>query len=416
MTKRSLLADPSVRSRHKKPGYYLDGHGLYLQVSASGSRSWILRYTLNKRVREMGLGSADDFGLAQARERAQRARQLVADGIDPIDKRNAERKALVGMQAAEKARLKTFEDCAIEFHEANADDWRNAKHAAQWINTLRTYAFTKFGGLPVSEVSKDEIVKAIQPIWKTKAETASRVLQRIRTVLNYAAAKDYAKGRDGEFWEQVRMALGSNERARKVEHHSACPYPLIGALLKAMKAGPSSDMVKLAFEFTVLTAARSGESRGALWSEIDLSTKSWVIPEERMKAGNAHKVPLSKRALEILKQAASMRDSGLASSDLGLIFPNSKGLPFSDMVFTQLLRRMDLEYTMHGFRATFRTWGTEQTEYPHEMLEFALAHTVGDETVRAYMRTSMVEKRRQLMEDWAAYLRGSEAASLPVST
>src|SRR5665647_425440 len=224
MTKRSLLADPSVRSRHKKPGYYLDGHGLYLQVSASGSRSWILRYTLNKRVREMGLGSADDFGLAQARERAQRARQLVADGIDPIDKRNAERKALVGMQAAEKARLKTFEDCAIEFHEANADDWRNAKHAAQWMNTLRTYAFTKFGGLPVNEVSKDEIVKAIQPIWKTKAETAGRVLQRIRTVLNYAAAKDYAKGRDGEFWEQVRMALGSNERARKVEHHSCLLY------------------------------------------------------------------------------------------------------------------------------------------------------------------------------------------------
>jgi Arm DNA-binding domain len=205
MTKRSLLTDASIRSRQKKPGYYLDGHGLYLQVNPGGSRSWILRFTLNKRVREMGLGSADDFGLAQARERARRARELVADGIDPIDRRKSDKKAQDTMRQAEQASRKTFEDCAVEFHEANADEWRNDKHSAQWINTLRTYAFPTFGRTPVGEVSKSDIVKSVLPIWKSKAETAGRVLQRIRTVLNYSAAKDYCVGRDAEFWEQTRL-------------------------------------------------------------------------------------------------------------------------------------------------------------------------------------------------------------------
>jgi integrase len=364
----------------------------------------------------MGLGSVDDFGLAQARERAQRARQLIADGIDPIEHRSSHRKAAEKLRTAEFAQLKTFKDCAVEYHQANADEWKNAKHSAQWINTLRDYAFPVFGDVAIGEVSKTEIVKALQPIWKTKAETAGRVLQRVRTVLNYAAAKDYAKGQDAEFWEQTRMALGPNERARKVEHHSSCPPHLVGALAKAVREGPSSVSVKLGFEFTILTAARSGETRGALWSEIDRGARSWIIPGERMKAGKSHKVPLSKQAFALIEKAAALRESGELHSDLGLIFPNASGMPFSDMVFTQLLRRMGVSYTMHGFRASFRIWATEATEYPHEMLELALAHSVGDETVRAYMRTSMVEKRRQLMEDWAAYLRGSEAASLPVST
>ncbi|MDB5875017.1 MAG: integrase [Ramlibacter sp.] len=412
MTKHSLLADASVRSRNKLPGYYLDGHGLYLQISKSGSRSWIFRYTLNRKTREMGLGSVDDFGLAQARERAQRARQLVADGIDPIDRRDADRKALALVREAEVAKLKTFENCALEYHQANADEWKNLKHAAQWINTLRDYAFPKFGRLPVEEVSKAEVVRALQPIWKTKAETASRVLQRIRTVMNYAAAKDYCKGRDSEFWEQVKMSLGPNERARKVEHHNACPYPLVGAVVKGVRAGPSSLIVKSAFEFTILTAARSGETRGALWSEIDSKTGSWNVPEERMKAGRPHNVPLSGRALEIIRQMHELREAREAHSDMGLIFPSTQGLPLSDMVFTQLLRRMGLAYTMHGFRASFRTWGSEQTKYEHEMLEFALAHTVGNQTVRAYMRTDMLEKRRHLMEDWHRYMRRTQDAEI----
>lgn len=413
MTRHSLLADSAVRSKNKKPGYYLDGKGLYLQVSKTGSRSWIFRYTLHGKTREMGLGSLNAFGLAQARERAQHARQLLADGVDPIDKRDEGRKALVAHRTAERARLKTFEDSAREYHEASADEWKNAKHAAQWINTLKQYVFPKFGPLPVGEVGKTEIVAALTPLWKSKAETASRVLQRIRTVFNFAAARDYCAGRDAEFWEQIRMALGPNERARKVEHHNSCPYPLVGSVLKEVATGPSSAIVKLAFEFTVLTAARSGETRGALWSEIEKDGSYWNIPEERMKAGRRHNVPLSARAAQILVEAKQLRDMGIVTSEMGLIFPNTQGLPLSDMVFTQLLRRMRLEYTMHGFRASFRTWGSEQTRYEHEMLEFALAHTVGDQTVRAYMRTDMFEKRRQLMEDWSAFVARNSSGTLP---
>ena len=413
MTRRNQLTDSAVRSKQKKPGYYLDGHGLYLQVSPSGSRSWILRYTLNRKVREMGLGSADDFTLAEARERAQTERKLVADHIDPIERRAQERKARAVAAAANVAQSKTFATCAIEFHEANKSEWRNPKHAAQWINTLRTYAFPVFGDTPVGEVSKADILNAISPIWKKTAETAGRVLQRVRTVLNYAAAKDYCRGHDAEFWEQVRMALGTNERARKVEHHNACAFADVGDLLKAIADGPSSEVVQLAFEFTVLTAARSGETRGALWSEIDWESCSWNIPGDRMKAGKAHRVPLSMRVIEILRRVQNMREEKEISSPLGLVFPSPRGLPFSDMVFTQLLRRMGTDYTMHGFRASFRTWATEKTEYPHEMIEMALAHAVGDETVRAYMRTTMVERRRQLMEDWAQQAKALKPAKTP---
>jgi integrase len=413
MTRHGQLADTSVRSRNKKPGYYLDGNGLYLQVSKTGSRSWIFRYTLNGKTREMGLGSVTTFGLAQARERAQRARQLLADGLDPIDQRSRDRKALEAHRTAERARSKTFENAAREYHGTSSDEWKNAKHAAQWINTLTQYVFPKFGSLPVDDVGKVEIVSALEPLWKSKAETANRVLQRIRTVLNFAAARDYSTGKDAEFWQQVRLSLGPNDRARKVEHHNSCPYPLVGSVLKEVVAGPASAIVRLAFEFTVLTAARSGETRGALWSEIDADRLCWNIPEERMKAGRPHNVPLSARAVEVLAEAKRLRDEGSVTSEMGLIFPNTHGLPLSDMVFTQLLRRMRVEYTMHGFRASFRTWGSEQTKYPHEMLEFALAHTVGDQTVRSYMRTDMLEKRRHLMDDWSGFVAAHSTGTIP---
>lgn len=399
MTRRHLLSDPAVNSKRKAPGYYLDGHGLYLQVSKGGSRSWVLRYTLNKKVRDMGLGSLDDFGLAKARERAQQFRQLLADGIDPIEHRQQTR-VTQSKAATERAQLsKTFAECAREYHRAHTDNWKNAKHGDQWINTLTAYAFPKFGQLPVSEVAKSHILTALSPIWKTKAETASRVLQRIRTVLNYAAAKDYGPGLDSEFWEQLKIALGANDRARKVEHHKSCPYVQVGALLRQVKASTASPLVKLAFEFAILTAARSGEVRGARWSEFDDSYTSWIIPGERMKAGREHRVPLPARAKTLLKEARALR-----TGDSDLVFPSSKGAEISDMTLTQLLRRLELPYTMHGFRSSFRTWGMEATNYPDEMLEFALAHVVGDQTVRAYARSDMVAKRRQLMQDWADYL------------
>lgn len=411
MTRHNLLSDPAVNSKKKRPGYYLDGHGLYLQVAPGGSRSWIFRYARNKKAHEMGLGSLDVFGLSQARERAKLCRQQIAEGWDPMERRDTERAQRDALAATQKAQSKTFTACAEEYHLTNADSWKNSKHAAQWINTLRSYAIPKFGSLPINDLTKQHIVDALRPLWKTKAETASRVLQRIRLTINFSAAKDYCSGKDVEFWEQVKLALGSNERARIVEHHSACPHKMVGSLLVAVNQGPSSDIVKLALWFIVLTASRSGEVRGAVWSEIDEDGKNWIIPPERMKAERTHQVPLSKEALEVLRRAKQLFPPASPESQ---IFPSSRGKMLSDMVFTQLLRRMKIPYTVHGFRASFRTWGSEATDYAHEMLEFALAHSVGDQTVRAYARSSMVEKRRKLMQDWANYLH--ETSELELQT
>ncbi len=385
-----------------KAGFYHDGGGLYLQVSRFGTKSWILRYTLNQRKRDMGLGPLTDWTLAEARERAKKYRQLVDDGIDPIDQRDQEKARMQAQRLEAERKRPTFEECAKEYHAANKDDWKNAKHADQWINTLSTYAFPKFGKQPIENLKREQIREVLEPIWKTKAETASRVLQRIRTVVNYAAARDYCAGLDSEQWDQLKKALPKNTKAREVEHHASCPHDQVGALLVQVRNSRSSDNVKWAFEFIVLTAARSGEVRNAVWEEIDAKTKTWVIPKGRMKAGREHSVPLSPAAWEILQRARARWPKNTEPS--GLIFPGEKNKAISDMTLTQLLRRMQQPYTVHGFRASFRTWGAEIAHYEHDMLEIALSHIVGDATVRAYHRSDMVEKRRKLMNDWAIYL------------
>ncbi|MCR6477808.1 integrase arm-type DNA-binding domain-containing protein [Variovorax sp. ZS18.2.2] len=414
MTRHNLLTITNLRTKAKTPGYHLDGRGLYLRVAPGGSQAWILRYTYLGRTRDMGLGSLADVSLARARERAQEHRIQIAEGIDPIQYREQKRIEIKATAIQLEQDSVTFKACAEEYHKEHAGDWKNAKHKDQWINTLTTYAFPHFGRLPIREVGKHEILKALTPIWREKAETADRLLQRIRKVLNYGAAKDYCRGVDGEFWAQVRIALGANEKARKVEHHPSCPHPQIGALLARVRASTATATVQMAFEFGVLTAARSGEIRGARWSEFDASLGNWTIPPERMKAGREHRVPLSNRATEVLQAARALQAEWEAEGSAAargtdatdLVFPSPRGKTYSDMVFTQLLRRLEQPYTMHGFRATFRTWGMDNTQYPAEMLEFALAHLVGDQTVRAYARSDMVEKRRQLMEDWAAYIVG----------
>lgn len=385
-----------------KPGFYHDGGGLYLQVSRFGSKSWILRYTLNQRKRDMGLGPLADWTLAEARERAKKFRQLVDDGIDPIDQRDQEKASRQAQRLEAERKRPSFEECAKEYHAANKDDWKNAKHADQWINTLTTYAFPKFGKQPIENLKREQIREVLEPIWKTKAETASRVLQRIRTVVNYAAARDYCAGLDSEQWDQLKKALPKNTKAREVEHHASCPHDQVGPLLAQVRNSRSSDNVKWAFEFIVLTAARSGEVRNAVWEEIDAKTKTWVIPKGRMKAGREHSVPLSPAAWEILQKARARWPKG--TEPTGLIFPGEKKKAISDMTLTQLLRRMQQPYTVHGFRASFRTWGAEIGHYEHEILEVALSHVVGDATVRAYQRSDMVERRRKLMNDWAIYL------------
>lgn len=403
----------SVRNNNT-PGYHHDGGGLYLQVSKTGSKSWVLRYTKDKKVRYMGLGPTANWSLAEARDRARKFRQLLDDGIDPLTHRDQEKLRRKVAEAEAQKLQRTFQECALECHESNADDWKNAKHKNQWINTLTTYAFPYLGKVPVSQLTRDQIREALLPIWQTKAETASRVLQRIRTVVNYGAAMGYCNGLDSEQWDQLKKSLPKNSRLLEAQHHASCPHQQVGAVLRTVRNGTSSDSVKLAFEFIVLTAARTGEVRFAVWEEIDLQSKLWSIPKERMKASRPHTVPVSGATGTLLASAKLLRPE-LFTADTkptGLIFPNTIGGALSDMTFTQILRRMKVDHTMHGFRASFRTWAAEVAHYEHDLLEFALAHVVGDATVRAYHRSDMVEKRRKLMQDWADYIHSTENADL----
>lgn len=379
----------------KTPGYHHDGGGLYLQVTATGGRSWVFRYMLNKRSREMGLGSADHWDLTSIRQRADEIRRLLDQDIDPIDQRNAERREVEKKLATER----TFSQCAELFHEKNSADWKNAKHAAQFLSTLKTYAYPVFGSWPVSEVTSEVVVKAVLPIWASKHETATRVLQRIRKVLIWSAAARHRDPLPSDFWDYIQTQLPAVKAEAK--HHEACPYPEAGALLIRVRDSGASEVVKLAFLFTVLTAARSGETRGATWDEIRLDTKVWIIPAERMKAGRVHRVPLSTSAVEVLKRVRQL------SSDKSLVFPSPRGVTLSDMAFTQLLRRLEAGCTMHGFRSTFRDWAAEQTNYPAQVCETALAHVNEDAVEAAYLRSDQFEKRRGLMADWAKFLESS---------
>ncbi|UIN23497.1 tyrosine-type recombinase/integrase [Herbaspirillum frisingense] len=378
----------------KEPGYYCDGDGLYLQVSKSGSKSWVLRYRLNGKSREMGLGSLTVFSLAEARERCRMYRQMLVDGVDPISSRQAAREQ--NIQAT--ANRRTFAECALEYQRLHADGWKNVKHANQWINTLTMYAFPVFGKKDVSLVNKADVLKVLEPIWAVKTETASRVRQRIRAVLDWSAARDYRVNHDPHLWEQINRALPSVKALKKTSHFASCPYAQIASVIQNLQTATASPQLKGALEFIILTAARSGEVRGAVWAEIDFAMKRWTIPAERMKSAREHRVPLSTRAIAIL-EAQKERSNG------DLIFPSDKGKAFSDMAFTMLVRRLNYDFTVHGFRSTFRDWSAEQTAFPREVCEAALAHVTKDATEAAYFRSDLFEKRRQLMDAWATYVQ-----------
>jgi integrase len=384
----------------KEPGYHADGDGLYLQVTDSGAKTWVLRFSLNKRAREMGLGSISKYTLAEARETARHYRQMLDHGIDPIEQRRAER----DRNLATTAQRRTFEECTREYYKLHEGNWRNAKNAKQWINTMILYAFPAFGNKDVSSVDKADVLRVLEPIWAEKAETASRVRQRIRAILDWASARDYRLNHDPHMWDQIGRSLPKSKNVKNVKHFPSCPYPGVYDALQSIKNSPASDSVKLAFEFIVINAARSGEVRGALWSEIDFERRRWIIPADRMKAGQEHRVPLSPRAIEILE---SQHGNGS-----GLVFPSEKGRAFSDMTFSMALRRLGHDFTVHGFRSTFRDWCAEQTAYPREVCEAALAHSAGkNPTEAAYLRTDLFDKRRQLMEAWATYCATPKAAA-----
>jgi integrase len=380
-------------ARAKTRGYLSDGAGLYLRVSTSGSKSWVFRFKDGGRLREMGLGSLNTISLAEARQRAAGCRKMRQDGLDPI----AEKKAGRLKAKLEAARAMTFQQCAEAFIEARKAGWQNAKHVAQWSSTLRTYAYPVFGSLPVQHVDVSLIAKVLEPIWKTKTETASRLRGRIERVLDWATVRGYRQGDNPARWRgHLDQLLVARSRVQKVRHHPALAYPEMGQFMAALREQESTSA--LALEFLILTATRTAEVIGATWAEIDFDAAVWTIPAERMKSRKEHRVPLSRPALAILKRLDKHRHGEF-------VFTGAKpDRSLSNMALLMLLERMGRSgLTVHGFRSTFRDWAAERTSFSREVAEHALAHSLPDKVEAAYRRGDLFDKRRRLMDAWAKF-------------
>ncbi len=363
------------------PGRHGDGRGLFLYVKPSGARSWVLRYQVQGRRHDLGLGAYPDVSLATARDRAAEARRLIAEGGDPIAKKR-------------QAKPKTFRDAALELIESKRPSWKNAKHAAQWASTLETYVFPKIGAMQVVKIETADVIATLTPIWTDKPETANRVRQRIEAVIDYASALGTRSGDNPARWRgHLEHLLPNPKKVRAVKHHPALPHTEISNLMAEISE--RAGVAARALAFTILTAARSGETRGMIWDEIDLGAKVWTIPAARMKAGKEHRVPLTDAAIAFL---------GAQGVNAALVFGSETkaGKPISDMSMTAVLRRMGHnEITVHGFRSTFRDWAGETTGFPREVIEAALAHGIKDKAEAAYARSDLFDKRRKLMELWA---------------
>ncbi len=389
--------------KETRPGYHFDGAGLYLQVSQGGSKSWILRYVLGGKAREMGLGSLVTFSLADARMRATEQRKLIADGIDPIE---AKRSSLQEKRLA-SANTITFDKAADAFIAANESGWRSGKHGEQWRNTLKTYASPVIGDLPVSAVNTALVLKILQPIWVTKTETATRVRGRVEKVLDWAKVQGYRSGDNPAAWKgHLSEALPKPSKVTAAGHHAALPWAEIGPFMEALRAMPGTG--SLAMQLIILTATRTSEVIEAKWAEFDLEAGLWVIPKDRMKGFREHRVPLSKQALAVLAQVKWDNKTS------EFVFPGVKlDRPISNMTCLAALKRMGRsDLTVHGFRSTFRDWAAESTAYPRDVCEMALAHAIEDKSEAAYRRGDLLEKRARLMADWAEFCdteRGSGA-------
>jgi len=375
----------------KAPGYYSDGGNLYLRVSQNLTKTWAFYYKKDGKRTEMGLGSFGNVSLEQAREKAAELRKQIANGIDPI----SERQRQANERKAQRAKMMTFSQCADAYINAHRAGWKNPKHIQQWQNTLSQYAFPVFGDLDVKAIDTGLITKCLEPIWLTKNETAGRVRGRIESILDWATVHEYREGVNPACWRgHLDKLLAKPSKIQKTEHHKALPYTEIGAFIDQLHQ--QDGIAAKCLEFTILTAARTGETIGATWDEIDLDAKIWTIPEVRMKAEREHRVPLSAHALNILNEMAAVRLNNY-------VFPgNKKGL--SNMAMLAVLKRMDrADITVHGFRSSFRDWAAESTAYPGEVVEMALAHAIKNLTKAAYRRGDLLEKRGRLMEEWARF-------------
>ncbi len=376
--------NPKTVGSISKPGRHSDGGGLYLSVSETGAKSWVFFYKLGGRQREMGLGPIHAVSLAKAREFAAAARGDLANKIDPLDKRRQER---------EKPKAKTFGEVATEYIETHRHEWRNDKHAAQWTSSLETHA----AGLwqkTVDEIDTDDIVATLDPIWARVPETARRVRGRIEAILDAARARKQRAGENPARWRGHLDKLLSRGQKLARGHHAAIPYHEMAQFWEQLVR--LQNVSSFALQFVILTAARSGEVRGATWSEVDFDNAIWTIPAERMKAGRPHRVPLSLPAIALLTKLRENRSSEF-------VFPGNGGRPLSDMTLSMFMKRMGVKATPHGFRSTFRDWAGDCSNFPRELAEAALSHVIGDKAEQAYRRSDGLEKRRALMEQWAMY-------------
>jgi integrase len=390
-----------------KPGRHADGGGLYLLVKDTGARSWVYRFMLHGTARDMGLGTAagpDAVSLQDARIEAGKLRAEVKAGTDPLLERGRKAAEAAAQAQAVKVASTTFKVVAERYIADNRDSWRNPKHRQQWENTLASYVYPVIGDMPVAEVGKAHVLEILEPIWKAKPETASRIRGRIETVIDAATARELRTGENPARW-RGHLAHVLPKRSRLTRgHHRALPYTNLPTFVERLRSRKA--MAALALEFTILTAARTGEVIGATWEEIDLAKKVWTVPAHRMKAAREHRIPLSPRAVEILEALKPMGTP--------FLFSGERGGKLSSMAMAMLLRRMETDVTAHGFRSAFRDWAAECTAYANEVCEAALAHTIGNRVEAAYRRGDLFEKRARLMSDWAAYCGkgGSTGASV----
>jgi len=390
---------PIEIKRKTEPGYHAVGHvpGLMLQVSPSGTKSWLLRVKVGDKRREIGLGAYPGVGLARAHKKAQDVRDEIVAGVDPVAKRAAGRQSIVEQQIEEKALDWTFRRCAEAYIKAKAPGWRNEKHGQQWVNTLTTYVYPIIGNLLVRNINIGHVTAIIEPHWATKNETINRVRNRIELVLDWATVRKYRTGDNpARFKGNLDKLLSDRKIVGAVTAHRALDAAKVYAFVERLRK--LEGIGARALEFVILTACRSGEARLATWAEIVMATRTWNIPGNRMKSGRPHRVPLSDEVIMLL--AALPRLEGEA-----LLFPGRlAGKPISDMTMTKLMRDMAVDAVPHGFRATFSSWTASSTGYPSDVREMALAHAIGDGTVAAYQRSDLFDKRRNLMADWAKFI------------
>lgn len=400
MPKKAKELTAAAVAKLKEPGRYAVGgaEGLHLRITPAGTKLWVCRLVVGDKRRDIGLGDFPYVSLSEARDKARDARRSVRNGVDPVPVKPK-------LESAPAAPVHLFRKAALELIASKRDEWRNAKHKAQWANTLETYAFPVLGDMDVAEIKMADILEVLKPIWTTKTETAKRVRGRIENVIDYATVHEWRKGDNPARWDGLLdKVLPAPSKVAKVEHHKSMPFEEVPAFMRVLEgaAGTSPQALRL----LVLTAARAGEIRGARWSEFDLEEGVWTVPAERMKAKVEHRVPLSSQALRLLSEIPRF-------DGVDLLFPSAIDMKksISDMTMTNLLRKRGLDYVPHGFRSTFRDWAGDNTEYPRDLLEAALAHATESKVEAAYRRKDALERRRPLMQQWADALMGATPPS-----